>query len=188
MAEDDAPEFDPAILVERAIESVLDQVPDLPDMDVPETGTRMQPWADVAAPAGKNKRPLDELLSEFAERIAANPDAKAGHPDAPRPEEVFFEHLARSGRSGQAAGSSGGGSRRRRRRRGGGGEHPGTQAATAPGLSQPTNGRRTQGPPPTGPSGGAPGGPKRRRRRGRRGRGGGGTGGGTAGGGSNSGS
>ena len=180
--------LDAAALVERAIESVLDQVPDLPDTAVPENATRVQPWADVAAPAGKNKRPLEELLAEYAERVAAAPGAVAGHPAGPRPEEVFFDHLTHTGRGTPGPGGGAASGRRRRRRgRGSPGDRaPATAGAPAtPGANHPSSGRKPGGPAPTGQA--SPGGAaKRRRRRGRRGRGG-GTGTGGTGGGSDSG-
>src|SRR5207302_4406339 len=76
-------------LVERAIESVLEQVPDVPGEE-PEANAKYQPWADTAAPPGKNKRPLEELLAEYATRVAADPDARAGHPQAKPPGLAFF--------------------------------------------------------------------------------------------------
>ena len=53
-------------LIARAIESVLDAVPQLPGGAVsePETSPKVQPWAETAAPAGRNKRPLEALLLE----------------------------------------------------------------------------------------------------------------------------
>ncbi|MBJ7593510.1 MAG: hypothetical protein JF886_01395, partial [Candidatus Dormibacteraeota bacterium] len=58
-------------LVARAIESVLDQVPGSIDTSIPEGGaTKLQPWAETAAPVSRNKRPLEELLVELEERVA----------------------------------------------------------------------------------------------------------------------
>ena len=57
-------------LVARAIESVLDQVPGALDTTVPDVASaKLQPWAETAAPVGRNKRPLEELLEELAERL-----------------------------------------------------------------------------------------------------------------------
>ena len=153
---------DPATLVERALESVLDQVPDSPDFSVPETSGRIQPWADVAAPAGKNKRPLEELLAEYQERVLASPGARAELPTDKPGGEVFYERFER--------GSGGGGTGRRRRRkprRGGPGPSGEAQPANVgqgPGR-RPSGGERR---PENGPN---PNGPRRPHRRGRRGRG-----------------
>src|SRR5207253_4349969 len=74
---------DPERLIARAIESVLDAVPRLPGGDVaaPETSPKAQPWAETAAPAGRDKRPLEALLEEYAARVASAPNARAGRPD-----------------------------------------------------------------------------------------------------------
>jgi len=150
MAEDPADR-----LVARAIESVLDQVPGAVDPDAPEgAAAKLQPWAETAAPAGHNKRPLEELLVELAERVAANPEARASLLSARHPGLAFFDRFGRDGgapgspaRSGDGAG---GASRRRRRRRGGGAgtvraEQPAaTTTATPPGgqTERPQGGRR----------------------------------------------
>ncbi len=110
-------------LVARAIESVLDQVPGSIDTSVPEGGaTKLQPWAETAAPVGRNKRPLEELLVELEERVAADPDAHATLPRTRHPALAFFDRFGRvaEGRPQRAAGSGEGTGRRRRRRRGGG--------------------------------------------------------------------
>ncbi|HEY7926226.1 MAG TPA: hypothetical protein VIG86_02260 [Candidatus Dormibacteraeota bacterium] len=188
-------------LVARAIESVLDQVPGSIDSAVPEAGTaKLQPWAETAAPLGRNKRPLDELLVELGERVAADPDARATLPRTRHPALAFFDRFGRGGR-GQPGADPGppaeqGGGRRRRRRRGGGrlggqavvAEAP-AQAANPPGERQPSSGKRRRrgrggggggaAGGPTASQGGQPGQPRPapsggRRRRGRRGRGGGG--------------
>src|SRR5919206_1875844 len=70
-------------LVEKAIESVLDQVPETPDMEAGDgeavdRSQKSQPWAETAAPPAKNKRPLEELVAEFMASVAENPDARAG--------------------------------------------------------------------------------------------------------------
>lgn len=148
-------------LVARAIESVLDQVPGAIDTSVPEAGAaKLQPWAETAAPAGRNKRPLEELLAELAERVAADPDARVTLPRTRHPALAFFDRFGRTGR-GQTAGSAAppeGGGRRRRRRRGGGG-----QASASPEVAAETVSRQPAQP----ASGGG-----RRRRRGRGGGGG----------------
>lgn len=159
-------------LVARAIESVLDQVPGSVDTSVPEGGTtKLQPWAETAAPVGRNKRPLEELLVELEERVAANPEAQATLPRARHPALAFFDRFGRtSERRPEREGAGEGTGRRRRRRRGGGG---GDAQATAVAA-----GRAAPSTPPSGrPQGG--------RRRSRRGRGvaGGGAGPSAAGGG-----
>jgi hypothetical protein len=189
-------------LVARAIESVLEQVPGSIDSAIPEAGTaKLQPWAETAAPVGRNKRPLDELLVELAQRVAADPDARATLPRMRHPALAFFDRFGRGGRgqpgtdTGAAVGETGG--RRRRRRRGGGGAGgqaaPAAQVAappsSAPADRQPSSGRRRRRGRGGGSGGGAPdrggeqgGQPNQqrppgaggRRRRGRRGRGGGG--------------
>jgi hypothetical protein len=192
-------------LVARAIESVLEQVPGSIDSAIPEAGSaKLQPWAETAAPLGRNKRPLEELLVELGERVAADPDARATLPRTRHPALAFFDRFGRGGRGQPGAeapgpGTETGGRRRRRRRggSGGGGQAPeaSAQPSSAPGERQPSSGKRRRrgrgggG----GGGGGAPGGasgnqgaqpsqPGRqhapggggRRRRGRRGRGGGG--------------
>jgi hypothetical protein len=155
---------DPDRLVARAIKSVLDQVPGSADT-VPEgAAAKLQPWAETAAPVGRNKRPLDELLLELEARVAADPQARATLPRTRHPALVFFDRFGRGGRgpapdaSGTA--SEGGGSRRRRRRRGGGAGGQATRPVNA-GAAAPAGA----------PGQGAQGG----RRRSRRGRGGGGS-------------
>jgi len=135
-------------LVDRAIESVLDQVPDVAGV-APEANAKYQPWADTAAPPGKNKRPLAELLAEYAARVAADPDARAGHPQAKSPGQVFFD------RFGQ-----------RRDRRGGPGRGGGRGGRGAP---QPAGAGRPEGGPAAPTAEGQPTGqgPRRRRRSGR---------------------
>jgi hypothetical protein len=160
-------------MVARAIESVLDQVPGSIDSAVPEGGSaKLQPWAETAAPVGRNKRPLEELLVELGDRVAADPDARATLPHTRHPALAFFDRFGRGGRGQQSAEPGGAGAesvgRRRRRRRGGGGggiAQPvatATQPSNAPGERQPSSGKR--------------------RRRGRGGSGGGGGAGGAAGG------
>jgi hypothetical protein len=173
-------------LVQRAIDSVLEQIPDLGDPVSPENSAKYQPWAEKFAPASKNKRPLDELLAEYAARIAANPGAMAGTPSAKHPVAAFFD------RFGQPRGKTTGSRRRGRGGRGGGQVAP-AAPPPQPQKQQPQPQRRqprqprpaeaapapaAQQPPAEGKSAAA----RRRRRRpsGRRGRGGGGGGGGEA--------
>src|SRR5579864_2471312 len=87
---------DPALedadrLIARALESVLQAVPELPGGDVtpPEQSPTAQPWAETAAPPGRNKRPLEALLAEYAERVAKAPAARAGRPAEKHPAEVY---------------------------------------------------------------------------------------------------
>jgi hypothetical protein len=157
-------------MVARAIESVLEQVPGSIDSAVPEGGTaKLQPWAETAAPVGRNKRPLEDLLVELGDRVAADPHARATLPHARHPALAFFDRFGRGSRGPHGAepggaGVESGGRRRRRRRGGGGGVGPPVEAAAqpsnAPGERQPSSGKR--------------------RRRGRGGGGGSGSGGGAA--------
>lgn len=110
---------DPEKLIARAIESVLDSVPDVAGSDAGEAeeSPKSQPWAETAAPPGRNKRSLDDLLAEYAERVAANPEARATLPTEPHPSAAYLERLTGGG------GGRRGGKRRWRggkRRRGGG--------------------------------------------------------------------
>jgi hypothetical protein len=151
-------------LVARAIESVLDQVPGSVDTTMPEPGSaKLQPWAETAAPVGRNKRPLEELLAELEQRVAADPRARATLPRTRHPALAFFDRFGRQpGQPATGSPAGEGGSKRRRRRRGGGqGGQPAETVAAAAGA------------PADRPQGG--------RRRSRRGRGGSGSGGGTGG-------
>jgi hypothetical protein len=185
-------------LVARAIESVLDQVPGGVDTTVPEPGSaKLQPWAETAAPVGRNKRPLDELLAELEQRVAADPQARATLPRTRHPALAFFDRFGRQpGQPATGSPAGDGGSRRRRRRRGGGqgGQPTDTVAAAAGAPADRTQGGRRRSRRGRGGSGGAaqtpgtattstagPSGPAGqprapgsggRRRRGRRGRGG----------------
>jgi hypothetical protein len=186
-------------LIARAIESVLDQVPGSIDTTVPEGGAaKLQPWAETAAPVGRYKRPLEELLVELEERVAADPEARATLPRTRHPALAFFDRFGRvtEGRPERGGAPGEGSGRRRRRRRGGGGQvaQP-ASAATAPAApaeGRPPGGRRRRrgrgggggsgapapaaGGAPRQDNPAAPGQPRApgsgRRRRGRRGRGG----------------
>jgi hypothetical protein len=142
-------------MVARAIESVLDQVPGSIDTSVPEAGaTKLQPWAETAAPVGRNKRPLEDLLVELEARVTADPDAKATLPRTRHPALAFFDRFGRPGEPRTDRGAEGGQApgRRRRRRRGAGGPAQAVQNANpAEGVAG-------------GPSSGRPAGGKRRRR------------------------
>jgi hypothetical protein len=174
-------------LVQRAIDSVLEQIPDLGDPVSPENSAKYQPWAEKFAPASKNKRPLDDLLAEYAARIAATPGAVAGTPSAKHPVAAFFDRFGQP--RGKTTGSS------RRRGRGGRGAGQGAPAAPPPQpqeqpqKQQQRRPQRQQRPPeaaaPQPPAAaaaaeGKSAAARRRRRRpsGRRGRGGGGGAGG----------
>ncbi|HET9050321.1 MAG TPA: hypothetical protein VFO60_01380 [Candidatus Dormibacteraeota bacterium] len=170
-------------LVARAIESMLEAVPTA----APEPGatdlTKYQPWADTAAPSGRNKRPLDALLDELRERVVTEPNAVAAHPQGRRPGIAYFDRFG----SQRKDGAPDTGKRRRRGRGGaqGGTAAPGTGAQDAAAQGGGQRGRspaRPQGaqPPrqrPAAPPGGQGGqqekggatGARRRRRRGGRG-------------------
>lgn len=116
---------DPERLIARAIESVLDSVPDVAGADATEAeaSPKSQPWAETAAPAGRNKRSLDDLLAEYAARVAANPEARATLPKEPHPSQAYLERLTGGGggRRGGKRRWRGGKRRRGGGRRGGGG-------------------------------------------------------------------
>ncbi len=119
--------------VERAIESVLEQVPDVADEE-PEGSAKLQPWAETAAPPSKNKRPLSELLEQYAARVAAAPDAVAGRPRGQHPIAAFFARFTPQGGGGRSGGDGGagqGGRNRRRRGRRGAEGGPAVPAAQA---------------------------------------------------------
>jgi hypothetical protein len=121
MAEDGrGADQDPERLIARALESVLDAVPELPggDLLLPETSVKAQPWAETAAPPGRNKRPLESVIEEYEARVAAAPNARAGKPSETHPAAAYLERFTPVAASeGRRAG------RRRwqgtRRRRGG---------------------------------------------------------------------
>lgn len=161
---------DPAdALVARAIESVLEAVPTVPDDEATTDLTKYQPWADTAAPTGKNKRPLEALLDELRERVEAEPDAVAAHPGGRRPAVAYFDRFGSPRREGD--GSTPGGGKRRRRGRGGGGGQRGDQGAQT--TSAPPS--AAAAPSAQGQASGGDGGRRRRRRRSGRGRSGGGS-------------
>jgi hypothetical protein len=117
---------DPDQMIARALESVLEAIPDVPGgaIESPEANPTSQPWAETAAPPGRNKRPLEDLLAEYAARVAAAPAARAGHPAEPHPAVAYLEHL-HGGDPRSSTGKRPGkrrwhGRHRRRGRRGGG--------------------------------------------------------------------
>jgi len=144
---------DPDRLIARALESVLDAVPDVPggDIALPEQNPTIQPWAETTAPAGRDKRPLEELVAEFAARVAASPGALAGRPNEKHPAEVYLESLSPS---------TGG---RRKRRRWHGGRRRGGDGEPAAGPER--AGRSGAGAPNAAASGGRSRGGRRRGRR-----------------------
>jgi hypothetical protein len=110
-------------LIARAIESVLESVPDVAGAEATEAeaSPKAQPWAETAAPAGHNKRALEDLLAEYAARVAAAPDARATLPHEPRPGEAYLQRLSFGGSRRGGKRRYRGGRRRRGGRRGGGG-------------------------------------------------------------------
>jgi hypothetical protein len=88
-------------LIARAIESVLDAVPEIPggDMLAAETSPKSQPWAETAAPPASDKRPLEAVLAEYEARVASAPGARAGHPNEPHPGDAYLEKLSPAPRS-----------------------------------------------------------------------------------------
>lgn len=82
-------------LIARAIESVLDAVPEIPGTDLiaAEASPKAQPWAETAAPPG-DKRPLESVLAEYEARVAAAPNARASHPSEPSPGVAYLEKLS----------------------------------------------------------------------------------------------
>ena len=117
-------------LIARALESVLEAIPEPLGSDalMVESSPKSQPWAETAAPPGRNKRPLAEVVAELAGGVAANPDARAQAPAEPRPGEAYLESLTPTTRSGAKSGARKrwrGGKRRRGRGRRGGATAPG---------------------------------------------------------------
>ena len=97
-------------LVARAIRELIHSVPGTEESSPPpETPTTSQPWAETASPSAKNKRPLDAILTEYAARVEAAPEARARLPADPHPSVSFYDRFGRPSASGDA--------RRRRRRR-----------------------------------------------------------------------
>jgi uncharacterized membrane protein YgcG len=88
-------------LIARAIESVLDAVPDIPGAGAlaADASPKSQPWAETAAPPASDKRPLEAVLAEYEARVAAAPGAHAGHPNEPHPGEAYLEKLSPATRS-----------------------------------------------------------------------------------------
>ena len=113
-------------LIRRALESVLDTVPEIPGGDVvpTEVSPKAQPWAETAAPLASDKRPLEAVLAELEAQVAAAPGARAGRPDEPHPGEAYLDKLS-PGPKGTGKRPKrrwqGGRKRRGRRGRGGGG-------------------------------------------------------------------
>jgi hypothetical protein len=93
--------LDPDRLIARAIESVLDAVPEIPGSDklAAEASPKSQPWAETAAPPASDKRPLETVVAEFEARVAAAPNARAGHPNEPHPGAAYLEKLSAAPRT-----------------------------------------------------------------------------------------
>jgi hypothetical protein len=97
-------------MVARAIQDLIDSIPGAEDQaPAPDTPATSQPWAETASPSAKSKRPLDAILAEYAQRVAASPDARARTPDERHPGLAFYDRFGRSVRNAEG--------RRRRRRR-----------------------------------------------------------------------
>jgi hypothetical protein len=114
-------------LIARAIESVLDAIPEIPgtDMTAAEASPKAQPWAETAAPPASDKRPLEAMLAEYEARVAAAPAARAGHPNEPHPGEAYLEKLSPAPRpTGKRPKRRWQGGRKRRGRGGRGGGAP----------------------------------------------------------------
>jgi hypothetical protein len=124
-------------LIARAIESVLDAVPEIPGTDLiaAEASPKAQPWAETAAPPG-DKRPLEAVLAELEAKVAATPGARAGHPNEPSPGVAYLEKLSPAPKSGAATGKRPKrrwqGGRKRRGGRGGRGGGGGGGGGAAP--------------------------------------------------------
>lgn len=113
--------------IARAVQSVLHQIPAAGDPTKVESSTKMQPWADTAAPQGSDKLPLETFLEDYAQRVQAHPNAVAHLPKDKHPAATFFDRFTK-----QAPGQPGQGRRRNRRRWSGGARRsPGT-TPTAP--------------------------------------------------------
>jgi uncharacterized membrane protein YgcG len=122
-------------LIARAIESVLDAVPEIPggDMISADASPKSQPWAETAAPPASDKRPLETVVAEFEARVASSPGARAGHPNEPHPGTAYLEKLSPGARSatGKRPKRRWQGGRKRRGGRGGRGGGGGGGAAPA---------------------------------------------------------
>ena len=83
-------------LIARAVESVLQAVPEIPGGEVVavETAPNVQPWAETAAPAGRNKRSLDDFIGELEAQVASKPEAKARIPGEAHPGDAYLASLA----------------------------------------------------------------------------------------------
>lgn len=122
-------------LIARAIESVLDAVPEIPGGDIvgPDASPQSQPWAETAAPAASDKRPLETVVAEYEARVAAAPGARAGHPNEPHPGQAYLEKLSPASRTaGKRPKRRWQGGRKRRGGRGGRGSGGGAAGGGAP--------------------------------------------------------
>ena len=134
-------------LIARAIESVLESVPEVGGdrSATSDTSPKSQPWAETASPAGRNKRALDDLLAEYAARVAAAPDAKATLPEEPSPADAYLQRLTGGGGGAKRAGKRRWRGGRRRRGGGGGATGSGAGGATGGGGSAGGSGGRGRG-------------------------------------------
>jgi len=126
-------------LIARALRSVLDSVPELPggELITAESSPKSQPWAETAAPPGRNKRPLEELVAELQERVDAAPDAVARLPGDVHPADAFLARFSPPTRQGHGRG------RRRRGRRAQ--PQPAQQQTAPPPEPEARSGRRRRG-------------------------------------------
>ncbi|MBV8301002.1 MAG: hypothetical protein JOY68_03665 [Candidatus Dormibacteraeota bacterium] len=83
-------------LIARAVESVLQAVPEIPGGEVVavETAPNVQPWAETAEPPGRNKRSLEDFIGELESRVASRPDLRARAPAEPHPGDAYLASLA----------------------------------------------------------------------------------------------
>jgi hypothetical protein len=174
------PEADKDDVVARAVQSLLNQVPTTPDTAIPATALQQrQPWADIAATPGTDKKSLEDLVAEYEAKIAESPGAEIPPSPFASPSVTYMERFSRPAQRP--------GKRRRRRKRGpgtgAGSERPVTAAGGTEGREGRPGQRRRRGgrPPATAPAttatpgtppsaaAGEPGATPRRRRRRRRG-------------------
>ena len=108
--------LDPDRLIARAIESVLDAVPELPggDLLAAEASPKSQPWAETAAPPASDKRPLETVLAEYEARVAARREPAPGIPTSRTRARRTREALAGVPYCGETAEAALAGRRKRR--------------------------------------------------------------------------
>ena len=120
-------------LADLAIRSVLEQIPSAPTDELTDV-QRQQPWAEKIAPQSTTgKRSLEELVDEYRERIAKDPEAKVHFPQMPSPTESYLQRFSRGAQQQGQPGRSRQRSRGGRRGSGVRGERPqGQPQAQAP--------------------------------------------------------